>query len=258
MARRSDRQTTQRRTFTDIHWFSELDSTNTWLLHAASSGAAEGTVAVADRQSAGRGRLGRVWESTPGSGLLVSLLFRPRIEPGELFSVGALVTLAAREAIASQTGVDARVKWPNDLVVGDAKLAGVLSETRGIGTDVPAVVVGIGINVRWPMPGPAATELHAVCLDSLSGRPTDRKGLLEALLDSAEARLPELDDAAGRAGLVKELERCTVTVGRRVRVELPEESFSGTALGLDDRGQLVVEAGGERRVVSAGDVVHLR
>jgi BirA family biotin operon repressor/biotin-[acetyl-CoA-carboxylase] ligase len=188
----------------------------------------------------------------------VSLLFRPRIEPAELFSVGALVTLAARESIASQTGVDAGAKWPNDLVVDDAKLAGVLSETRGIGTDDPAVVVGIGINVRWPMPGPAAAELHAVCLDSLSGRPTDREGLLEALLDSAEARLPELGDAAGRAGLVKELERCTVTVGRRVRVELPEETFSGTALGLDDRGQLVVEAGGERRVVSAGDIVHLR
>ncbi|HXR54732.1 MAG TPA: biotin--[acetyl-CoA-carboxylase] ligase [Acidimicrobiales bacterium] len=246
------------RTFTDVRWFSELGSTNTWLLAAAEAGIPEGTVVVADRQSAGRGRLGRRWESAPGSGLLTSLLFRPRLEPGDLFSVAALAALAARDAIGAIASVKAGVKWPNDLVVEDAKLAGVLSETRGAGTAELAVVVGIGINVSWPMPGREATELNATCLDALAGRPVDRKRLLEALLDAVEARHPRLDDAAGRAGLIRELESCTVTIGRRVRVELPEETFSGTAVSLDELGHLVVDADGNRRVVSAADVVHLR
>lgn len=246
------------RAFTDVRWFSELGSTNTWLLEAAESGVPEGTVVVADRQSAGRGRLGRRWESAPGSGLLTSLLFRPQLEAHDLFLVAALGTLAARDAIDVTAGIEAGVKWPNDLVVGGAKVAGVLSETRGVGTAELAVVVGIGINVRWPMPGRDATEFNATCLDALSGRTVEREALLEALLDAVEARHPALDDAGGRAGLLRELGACTVTIGRRVRVELPDETFSGTAVSLDALGHLVVDTEGERRVVSAADVVHLR
>jgi BirA family biotin operon repressor/biotin-[acetyl-CoA-carboxylase] ligase len=246
------------RTFTDVRWFSELGSTNTWLLEAAESGVPEGTVVVADRQSAGRGRLGRSWESAPGSGLLTSLLFRPRLEAHDLFSVAALGTLAVRDAIDVTAGIQAGVKWPNDLVVDGAKVAGVLSETRGVGTAELAVVVGIGINVRWPMPGRDATEFNATCLDALAGRPVDREGLLEALLEAVEARRPMLDDARGRFALIRELESRTVTIGRPVRVELGEESFSGTAVSLDDMGHLVVDTDGGRRVVSAADVVHLR
>jgi BirA family biotin operon repressor/biotin-[acetyl-CoA-carboxylase] ligase len=246
------------RIFTDVRWFSELGSTNTWLLEAAESGVPEGTVVVADRQSAGRGRLGRRWESAPGSGLLTSLLFRPRLEAHDLFSVAALGTLAARDAIDVTAGVEAGVKWPNDLVVDGAKVAGVLSETRGVGTAELAVVVGIGINVRWPMPGRDATEFNATCLDAVAGRRVDREGLLEALLEAVEARRPMLDDARGRVALIGELESRTVTIGRPVRVELGEESFSGTAVSLDEMGHLVVDTDAGRRVVSAADVVHLR
>jgi BirA family biotin operon repressor/biotin-[acetyl-CoA-carboxylase] ligase len=246
------------RTFTEVHWFSELGSTNTWLLEAAQSGVPEGTVVVADRQSAGRGRLGRRWESAPGSGLLTSLLFRPQLEADDLFSVAALGTLAAREAIEVTAGVEAGVKWPNDLVVEGAKVAGVLSETRGVGTAELAVVVGIGINVRWPMPGRDATEFNATCLEAVAGRRVDREGLFEALLEAVDARRPSLDDAKGRVALIRELESRTVTIGRPVRVELGEESFSGTAVALDATGHLVVDTDGGRRVVSAADVVHLR
>jgi BirA family biotin operon repressor/biotin-[acetyl-CoA-carboxylase] ligase len=248
----------RRRTFTDVRWFAQLGSTNTWLLRAAERGLPEGVVVVADRQSAGRGRLDRRWESAPGSGLLVSVLFRPDLGPDDLFSVVALCTLAARHAIEAVAGVQAMVKWPNDLVFDDAKLAGVLAETSGIGTDRLAVVVGLGINVGWPMPGRDTTEFHATCLEALAGHPIDREPVLEALLDAVAARRPALDDPAGRAGLIRELEACTVTIGRRVRVELAHGTYSGTALSLDERGRLVVDAGGDRRVVSAGDVVHLR
>jgi BirA family biotin operon repressor/biotin-[acetyl-CoA-carboxylase] ligase len=248
----------RRRTFTDVQWFSELGSTNTWLLEAAASGVPEGTVVVADRQSAGRGRLGRRWESAPGSGLLTSLLFRPRLEADDLFSVAALGTLAARDAIETTAGVDAGVKWPNDLVVEGAKVAGVLSETRGVGTAELAVVVGIGINIRWPMPGRDATEFNATCLDAVAGRRVDREGLLEALLEAVNARRPMLDNPEDRVALIGELESRSVTIGRPVRVELGEESFSGTAVSLDATGRLVVDTDAGRRVVSAADVVHLR
>ena len=170
----------------------------------------------------------------------------------------ALCALAARQAIEVIAGVSSGVKWPNDLVVDEAKLAGVLSETRGVGTDGPAVVVGIGINISWPMPGRDATEFRATCLDALAGRPIDREPLLESLLEAVEARRPRLEDPNGRVGLIRELEACTVTIGRPVRVELADETYSGTAVSLDERGHLVVDADGVRRVVSAGDVVHLR
>jgi BirA family transcriptional regulator, biotin operon repressor / biotin---[acetyl-CoA-carboxylase] ligase len=247
----------RRSTFTDVRRFKELDSTNTWLLDAAGSGIPEGVVVVADRQTAGRGRLGRRWDSAVGSGLLVSILFRPGLEPGDLFSVSALVALAARSAIAATAGVDAGAKWPNDLVVDDLKLAGVLAETRGLGTAELAVIVGIGINVSGPT-GADAAVLNATCIETLAGRSVDREALLESLLDAVAARRPLLDSATGRSRLVGEIASCTVTVGRRVRVELPAETFTGTAVSLDERGQLVVEADAGRRVVSAADVVHLR
>jgi BirA family transcriptional regulator, biotin operon repressor / biotin---[acetyl-CoA-carboxylase] ligase len=244
--------------FADVHWFAQLDSTNTWLLERAGEGAPEGTVAVADRQLAGRGRLGRRWESPSGSGLLTSILFRPTVAPEDLFAVPALVALAARRAIEETAGVSVRAKWPNDLVLDDLKLAGVLTETRATGAGDLAVVVGIGINVSWPMPGPAATELRATCLEAAAGRPVDRRALLEAMLFSIGERRGMLEDAEGRASVVGELESVTATIGRVVQVELPDEEVVGTAIGLDHQGRMVLEIEGERRVVAAGDVVHLR
>jgi BirA family biotin operon repressor/biotin-[acetyl-CoA-carboxylase] ligase len=143
-------------------------------------------------------------------------------------------------------------------VVDDAKLAGVLSETSGVSSGTPAVVVGIGINVSWPMPGAVADELRATCLEALSGRRIEREVLLDAVLDALESRRPLLDDPTGRASIVQALAERTVTIGRDVRVELAEGSFTGTATGLDPRGQLLVETAAGVRTVSAGDVVHLR
>ena len=125
-------------------------------------------------------------------------------------------------------GVAAQAKWPNDLVVGGAKLAGLLSETAGVGSGRPAVVVGVGINVSWPMPGPEADELGATCLEAVSDRgPVERESLLGSLLDGVERRRPLLDDVGGRSGIVDELARCTATIGRPVRVELPGRDLLG-------------------------------
>ena len=148
----------------DVRWFESLDSTNSYLLEQAAEGAPEGMVAVADHQRAGRGRLDRRWESPPGSSLLTSILFRPTFDPAELHLCTAAVALAAAEACRRVAGVGPVIKWPNDLLVGEAKLAGVLAEADFTG-DACAVVVGIGINVAWPGP----TTVQGTCLDDLCG-----------------------------------------------------------------------------------------
>jgi BirA family biotin operon repressor/biotin-[acetyl-CoA-carboxylase] ligase len=250
---------------TDVRRFAEIDSTNTWLLAEARSGAAEGLVAVADHQSAGRGRLDRRWEAAPGAALLTSVLLRPVLEPGALHLVTALVALSALGACERTAGVEVGLKWPNDLVVDDAKLAGVLAEADPSAPGGPpgsvAVVVGIGINIAAP--GPSVGPRQAASLAELvaAGRGStvpSRDELLAALLGELERRRPELDSAGGRRALAADLRHRCVTLGRAVRVELPSSVLVGTAVELTDDGLLVVDTGDGRRVVSAGDVVHLR
>jgi BirA family transcriptional regulator, biotin operon repressor / biotin---[acetyl-CoA-carboxylase] ligase len=219
--------------FADIRRFASLDSTNRYLLDEARAGAPEGVVAVADHQTAGRGRLGRAWEAPPGAALLCSILLRPELPVDRLHLATAVVALAAAEAVETVAGLRPDVKWPNDLLLGDRKLAGVLAEA-----ELPAVVVGIGINVSAAPPDAASL-----------GEGVDRESLLVALLDNLERRYGRWDDVAAEYRAV-----CS-TVGRRVRVEpTTGEPFEGLAEGLSEEGHLVVEG----RVVAAGDVHHLR
>ncbi len=148
-----------------IRWFDEIDSTNTYLREQARQGAPDGLVAVADHQTAGRGRLDRRWESPPGANLLASVLLRPGCDPDDLHLCTGAVALAAADACAEVAGVEPALKWPNDLLVGGAKLAGVLAEAEFAGGALAAVVVGIGLNVAWP--GPAGAG--GTCLDDLGG-----------------------------------------------------------------------------------------
>jgi BirA family biotin operon repressor/biotin-[acetyl-CoA-carboxylase] ligase len=243
--------------FTDIRRFESIDSTNRYLLDEARRGAPEGVVAVAEYQSAGRGRLGRSWEAPAGANLLASVLIRPVLAPGDLHLCTAAVALAAADACEAVAGVVPGIKWPNDLMAGGHKLAGVLAESDPGAPGGPegsvAVVVGIGVNVSWPGPREAdGTSLH------LLGAAVEPALLLEGLLDALEPRRASLDSADGRAALTAELEERCETLGRRVRVELATETIEGVAVGLNSRGHLVVETDGERREVSAGDVVHVR
>jgi BirA family biotin operon repressor/biotin-[acetyl-CoA-carboxylase] ligase len=210
--------------FADIRWFAEVDSTNRLAADLARAGAPDGVVVGADHQTAGRGRRGRTWESRPGAALLVSVILRP---------APLLVTLAAGVAAAEAceeavAGSHVALKWPNDLLLGDGKLGGILSELVG-----DAAVVGLGLNLGWAPEGAA-----------LLGADVDRDSLLHAYL----AGLDQPGDV-----LARYRPRCA-TVGRRVRVELPGGSVEGTAEAVDDDGRLVVDG----RPVAAGDVVHLR
>jgi BirA family transcriptional regulator, biotin operon repressor / biotin---[acetyl-CoA-carboxylase] ligase len=230
--------------FHDVSWFETVDSTNRYLLQRAAQGATAGEVAVADEQTAGRGRLGRSWVAPPGSALLVSVLLRPALGPARMHLVNLAAGLAALDALDALDALrlldasePAGLKWPNDVVVGDRKLAGILAEADGGG----AVVVGMGCNVRPDALAPELREIAAAVA-------VDREDLLVEWLRAYDGRLDALDrvvaDAAARSA----------TIGRRVRVELAHETFEGNAEALTEEGYLVVDG----RVVSAGDVVHLR
>ena len=205
-------------------------------------------VAVADHQTAGRGRLGRTWEAPPGSSLLMSVLLRPGLPADRLHLATAVVALAAAAALDDVAGFHPGLKWPNDLVVDDRKLAGVLAEADLADVAAPAVVVGIGINLNWPDEVPA----EGVAANQLAGRPIDRDAVLTALLAHLDRRYGHWTDVAS------EYRRSCVTVGRVVRVELADETFTGTAADVSDDGHLLVDIGMCLRTVTAGDVIHVR
>jgi BirA family biotin operon repressor/biotin-[acetyl-CoA-carboxylase] ligase len=242
----------------------ETGSTNADLLALAGAGAPEGTVVLAERQSAGRGRLGRRWLDAPGGSVLCSALFRPRGPRDEWHLAGWIVALAAADAATAVAGVECFCKWPNDLLAGDEerKVAGVLAEV-GPGAD-PALVVGIGVNCNWPAGFPPAGEpeaaevaARAVSLDRLAGRPVDRDALAAELLRNIARRYRSWHEVDRRALQREYRERCS-TIGRLVRVQLADEVLTGRVLDVDDAGRLCVDVGACVRVVDAGDVVHLR
>lgn len=254
----------------------EIDSTNAELVRRAESdpdGWGDFAVLVAGHQTAGRGRLQRHWEAPVGASVAVSFVLRPhnrdgRPLPTQSYSwLSPLAALALREALAVSVGIEASVKWPNDVVVDGRKISGILAQLApGAHGAPPAVVLGTGINVGQSedeLPVPTATSILLA-----SGREVPREDVLAAYLAAFGRRYrefcavdgdPDVPLAGGR-GLWGEVEDATITLGKRVRVELPGgRMLVGRATGLDAHGALrVVEEDGSRHSVAAGDVVHLR
>jgi BirA family transcriptional regulator, biotin operon repressor / biotin---[acetyl-CoA-carboxylase] ligase len=236
-----------------IEHFDVIDSTNNWLSERALEGTPEGLVAIADFQSAGRGRLDRRWESPPGASLLCSILLRPDVAPDQLQLVVACVALAARAALVRLSGVRPTLKWPNDLIVGDAKLAGLLAEIVAVDERL-AVVVGIGVNLTHE--GPA--DVLSTSVRTVAGVTITAPALLDILLDELETRRALLDSVEGQATLRDEYQRALSTLGEQVRIERANDSVVGLATSVDEFGQLVVVVDGEEIVITVGDVVHVR
>lgn len=237
-----------------IERFDEVDSTNTYLSQLVERDTPEGLVAVARFQRAGRGRRDRQWVAPPDSSLLCSILLRPPLESDQLVLAVAAVALSARGALVRLCGLLAGLKWPNDLVVGESKLAGLLAEVV-VGRGSPAIVVGIGVNLTARGPEGLATA----CVRDETGVTLAPEAVLDMLLEELDARRALLDSDEGRRALRREYESALVTIGQEVRVELTgEDAVTGVATGLDDLGRLRVLQGGIERVFDVGDVVHLR
>lgn len=239
-------------------------STNADLLAAAGDGAADRTVLVADTQTAGRGRRDRAWVSPPGTGLYLSVLLRPTTVPAQRLGTLGMVAGLALVHVAREAGVTATLKWPNDLMIGDAKCAGVLSEATPDGA-AQAAVVGMGLNVK-PLgadvpAGPGG--LPATSLAEHGATDTHRGRLavnwLRAFIELEQTwRLADGD--VQRSGVLTGYREASGTVGRRVRAELPDgTAHTGEAVEIDTGGQLLIKAeDGTLSSVSAGDVVHLK
>ncbi|MGA7835519.1 MAG: biotin--[acetyl-CoA-carboxylase] ligase [Acidimicrobiales bacterium] len=236
-----------------VEHFGEIDSTNTYLKQRAIEGCPEGLVALADFQTAGRGRLEREWVSPARSSLLFSVVLRPRLDVEDLQLVVAAVALATRSALERLSGVRASLKWPNDLIVGDRKLGGALAEivvTAG-GFDV---VVGLGLNLTFEGPN----DVKATSVRAESGVTLEPRALLDIVLEELEVRREQLESSDGRGTLREEYERALATIGHDVRVEQHDGVSTGRARGVDGAGRLLVEVNGELRVFAVGDVIHVR
>jgi BirA family biotin operon repressor/biotin-[acetyl-CoA-carboxylase] ligase len=233
-------------------------STNADLAEAAREGAPEGTVLITEYQTAGRGRLGRTWSAPPRSSLMFSVLLRPPVPPVRHGWLPLLAGVAGATAVRRIAEVDVRVKWPNDLLVGERKLAGVLAE-RVAGRE-SAVVLGMGLNVsvrEAELPVPTATSLaveNAACVD--------RDPLIRAVLREIDRHYRDWTAADGDAdacGLRPAYLAASGTVGREVRVELPgDRVLTGLATGVDPAGHLLVRDEKAEHALSAGEVVHVR
>jgi BirA family transcriptional regulator, biotin operon repressor / biotin---[acetyl-CoA-carboxylase] ligase len=257
--------------WTALRVVTQTDSTNADVAADARAGVGEGLIVVAERQVAGRGRLGRVWQSPPRAGITVSVLLRPGAPRLELPAVDAvrfgwlplLAGVALVQAVRRVAAVDATLKWPNDLMIGDRKLAGILAElVPATAGGHPAVVLGVGLNTTLradELPHPTATSL------ALAGaRGTDRDPLLRALLRDFADRYIRWRAARGNpdaCGLRWAYEEHCSTIGQPVQVLLPGAAgvLSAVAEGIDVDGRLIVVAeGGQRTALAAGDVVHVR
>jgi BirA family biotin operon repressor/biotin-[acetyl-CoA-carboxylase] ligase len=239
-----------------VHRFVDIDSTNDWLLAAARGGALDRTAAVADFQRRGRGRLDRRWEAPPGTALLCSVLLRVPLAVEDRHLASVAVSLSAIEALRAVAPCAVGLKWPNDLVVEDQKLGGVLAETEGTedADGRVALVVGLGLNLSTTGPSDAG----GTSLLDATGTMPDRDQLLDAYLDVLSVRADELCSATGRAALLSAYREHLVTLGRAVRVTLHDTSIEGIATAITDHGHLVVTTADASHVIAAGDVVHVR
>jgi BirA family transcriptional regulator, biotin operon repressor / biotin---[acetyl-CoA-carboxylase] ligase len=237
----------------EIRVVAETGSTNTDLLGEAVAGAAEGAVLAAEAQTAGRGRLGRRWLSPPGVALTFSVLLRPPGVPARRRSwVPLLAGVAAVAAVRRVAAVGAVLKWPNDVLVGEKKLAGILAEQAG-----DAIVAGIGINFAAVPPGPAGAAATAVEVESTAR--VSRDQLLVAVLCELEDWYRRWTADPDGCGLRQQYTGMCATIGRSVRVGLPGgRVLTGAAADVDEDGRLVVRGAGRVTAVSAGDVVHVR
>jgi BirA family transcriptional regulator, biotin operon repressor / biotin---[acetyl-CoA-carboxylase] ligase len=233
-----------------IHYYTEVNSTMNQARDLATTGCPHLSVVVADKQSAGRGRLQRNWLSAEG-GLYFSMVLRPDLLPREAPLVNLAVALEVVATLEACCGIRAAVKWPNDVLVDERKIAGILSQMEMEGESLTFLNIGVGINLNN---APEIADKPAVSVLQLTGRRTPRAVFLAAFLDRFEQRLANFS----RAAVVRDWKEKTITLGRRVTIATVREAHEGLAVDVDDDGGLVLQSDdGTRQTVFHGDCFHL-
>ncbi|MEM1093967.1 MAG: biotin--[acetyl-CoA-carboxylase] ligase [Bacteroidota bacterium] len=235
-------------------WHRQTDSTNTQALRAAQQGAVHGFVVAADSQTDGRGRFERQWEADAGLNVLFSVVLRPDLDTAHLGVVSLATALAVVEAIDAQSSAKAHVKWPNDVLIGEQKVCGLLIETTLSTTSRPTLVVGVGLNVNqtsFASPLPQATSLLLE-----TGQHTDRVALLACILDRMETHLDQLASVMGRQAVLQAYQSRLVHLHKRIAVY--QRQFGapvvGTCEGVGTSGELLLRTHDGLHALHAGDV----
>lgn len=237
----------------EIYYFDSIDSTNTKAKELAEEGHPSGTLVVADRQTAGKGRRGRSWESPTGIGIFMTLMLKPEINPNNASMLTLVAAMATTRAIRRVTGVPALIKWPNDIVMNGKKVCGILTEMSAQFDYINHIVIGIGINVHnEDFPEEIAKTASSLYLES--GQHIHRASLIEAFLEEFEDVYAEYLKTEDMEGLQKEYDAMLVNRGRQVCVLDPKEPFEGKAMGITKKGELIVDTWESRKLVSSGEV----
>jgi len=240
----------------EIYYFPEIDSTNRRAHDQGRRGAREGTVVLADFQSQGKGRLGRSWASPAGLNLYASIILRPPIPAKVAPQITLLAGVATAHALARASGLDTRVKWPNDIFLRGKKVAGILSEMEADNTKTQFVILGIGVNVNWPRGDipPDLLEI-ATSLRAEGGREIPRTLVAAEIFEELEQAYTSFLQEGFSPRLREEWNRLSWINGKRVTVTLPDKTISGEALGLDTDGALLLlDQEGKTQRFIAGDV----
>ena len=235
-----------------VHFARETDSTNLWIKRLAKEGAPEGTLALAEFQSAGRGRLGRSWEVPEGTSVMMRILLRPKFEPQYAPTLTLVMGMAVAKAV-KKLGFDVSIKWPNDVVVSHKKICGILTEMGVRDGKIDYAVIGVGINVNIrEFPEEMADKATSLYLES--GREFDRSQLPGLVMEAFEEYYEKFAATCDLRGLKEEYESILANYNQPVRV-LAKEPYEGVARGITDGGELLVEkTDGTIVAVSAGEV----
>jgi BirA family biotin operon repressor/biotin-[acetyl-CoA-carboxylase] ligase len=239
---------------THIVYLETVDSTNRLAKELASGGAAEGTIVIAEEQTAGRGRRGRSWLSQGRANLTFSILLRPGVVVDKVFSLTMILVLASLDAVKKRTGLSCMIKWPNDLYAGGKKLAGILTEFAARDRRVEWVVLGLGLNVNWSPAEGETMSRQATSIQAEIGKTVSRNELLVEILMQFEAYYDDL--LLGRIEkLYERWNHFSLVLGKQVVVESGQMKVTGKVLRIDQDGALIIEDGeGKERKIIHGDV----
>lgn len=238
----------------EILYFDSIDSTNTKAQELAEKGYPSGTLVVADKQIAGKGRRGRNWESPSGCGVFMTLMLKPDINPNNASMLTLVSALAVAKALADITGKDAKIKWPNDIVIDGRKVCGILTEMSAQFDYINNIVIGIGINVNNSS-FPEEISATASSLRLLSGGKKYRRAeIIEKIMEYFEKYYSIFLETEDLSALVNEYDAMLVNMKKQVKVLDPKEPFEGKAMGITKTGELIVDTWESRKLVSSGEV----